>query len=446
MVASAMRTGVPGVFALLLVASCATTAQSTQTDGDVADGGAIDAIRAPDVPPADTAPLPPVDVPPIVDAPPVVDAPPGRDIPPATDRPATDTGTGDAYVVELAVAEQGHQCALLSDGTVRCRGSNDTGALGIGSTERREGVVTVPGLPEIVHVATAGFYGSTYAIDRDGFVWSWGSNHYHMLGTGHDGDEMCPGFSRPIPCRTTPTRIPDLSEVVQIAPEDFAVCAVRRDGSVWCWGEINVWLPRDGGSPIPIPVSDLVDVTGLWSRDLRWVMRHRDGHYSTTYALPGVVPPVGAEMGDGNATGHTCFRLPDATVRCFGLNPHGKVGYGSASWPEDVEAAVDPGLTGVRSVSTGAYHTCAVLDDGTLRCWGDGSYGGLGFEGREDCVGISMPTMCATTPTLVPGIDRVERVFLGVWGACALRADHDVFCWGSLGEFPRTSTPRLTRW
>ncbi len=428
-----MRNGVAFIVAVLLSASCAVTVQNTQADGDVADAGAADAIGAPDVSPT-------------VDTPPVADVPAGRDTPLPTDAPAVDAGASSAYVVELAVGTQGHQCAVLSDGTVRCRGVNESGALGIGSTEYHEDAVTVPGLPEIAHVTTAGFSGSTYALARDGSVWSWGSNDDHMLGTGHDGDEMCRRYSQPIPCRTRPTRIPGLTDVVQLAAEDFAVCAVRRDGSLWCWGGIDLFLPRDGGSPVPILVPDFVDLTGIWSRDYSWVMRHRDGHYSTTSVLSMTTIPVGAEIGEGDRSGHTCFRLPDATIRCFGLNAHGKVGNGRSAWPGDVETPVDPGLTRVRSVSTGAYHTCAVLEDGTLRCWGDGTRGGLGFDGREDCAGISMPTMCATTPTPVPGLDRVERVFLGVWGACALRTDHEVFCWGTLGGFPTTSMPRLTRW
>lgn len=135
---------------------------------------------------------------------------------------------------------------------------------------------------------------------------------------------------------------------------------------------------------------------------------------------------------------HQCALMSDATMRCRGLNAHGKLGNGASVWPGDVDTPVDPGLTGVRSVATGEYQTCAVRDDDSLWCWGSGEYGGLGYEATEGCAGITEPTRCATRPQRVPGIDRVRRAFLGVWGGCAQRFDHSVWCWGTLGN-PRYS-------
>lgn len=414
-----MRYGTICVLAGALSASCGSvTIHGLATDGGALDESPVDAEPARDTPPADA---PPADV------------------------VRLDASASSAHVVDLAVGSQSHQCALMSDGTVRCRGFNANGELGIGSMELREGAVEVPGVSGVAQVITT--RNATCARGRDGSVRCWGSNQYNLLGVGHEGDETCSWGSTPTPCRTRPTRVPGLDDVVWLAESETAVCAVRRDGSVWCWGSVDFLLPRNGGgSSVPVRAPDFADVTALWPRRLGWVIRHLDGRYTTVGIFPALTVPAGAEMGEGDRSAHTCYRLPDATVRCLGQNANGKVGNGTSAWPGDVETPVDPGLTRVRSIATGAYHTCAVLDDRTVQCWGDGSYGGLGFEGREQCAGINMPTMCATTPTRVPGVDQVDRVFVGVWGACALRVDREVWCWGTLGGSPQTSTPRRVVW
>lgn len=347
---------------------------------------------------------------------------------------------GAPYVVDLAVHEQLHQCALMSDGTVRCRGYNDYGQLGIGPTERAvvDEARTVSGLDGVEQVVTSSGY-TTCARRRDGSVWCWGRQAGNMLGIGSAGAERCgrPEAFREF-CRTRPTRLTGVDEVVWLAVADFAVCAVRRDGSVWCWGSTNMLLPR-GGAATPVRAPGLMDVETLWPRRFGWVVRHRDGSYTTVGIIPPApVIPDGVELASGGSIGHVCYRLPDATMRCLGLNAHGKLGNGASVWPGDVDTPVDPGLTGVRSVATGEYQTCAVRDDDSLWCWGSGEYGGLGYEATEGCAGITEPTRCATRPQRVPGIDRVRRAFLGVWGGCAQRFDHSVWCWGTLGN-PRYS-------
>ncbi|MFO0601783.1 MAG: hypothetical protein U0324_01355 [Polyangiales bacterium] len=407
------------ILAGALAASCGSaTVQGLATDSGVLDESPTDAGPARDAPPADT--------------PPTVVA-------------HADASDGGAHVVDLAVGDSSHQCALMSDGTVRCRGSDYAAAFGIGIAGHPLEAVEVPGLSGVVQVVTT--RGVTCTRGRDGSVRCWGTNEYGQLGTGHEGDEMCSWAPTPTPCRTRPTRVPGLDDVVGLAAAEFAVCAIRRDGSVWCWGSATPYLPH-GGSPVPVRAMEVADVTALWWRRLGWIARHRDGRYTTVPISPELTIPTDAEMGDGYPSDHTCYRLPDTTVRCMGVNANGKVGNGRSAGPGGVAAPVDPGLTGVRSIAMGAYHTCAVLDDRTVRCWGDGSYGGLGFDAREQCAGLNRPTMCATTPTRVPGVEQVERVFPGVWGTCVLRVDHEVWCWGTLAGLIQnaTSTPRRAVW
>src|SRR5207245_11374856 len=96
-------------------------------------------------------------------------------------------------------------------------------------------------------------------------------------------------------------------------------------------------------------------------------------------------PPVEVETGFGVLSGvtavtaggaHTCALLADGTVRCWGENSEGQLGDGSTfSKPNGIWVT---GITGAVAISAGWEHTCAVLADGTVRCWGANASGQLG--------------------------------------------------------------------
>jgi len=133
---------------------------------------------------------------------------------------------GLSSVVRLTTGA-GHACAFTSDGAVWCWGDNREGQLGTGDTDARSRAVQIDpdGLGAVTQVYAGGAH--TCAQRVDGSLWCWGSNRFGQLGTG-DTD-----------ARLTP---------VAIAPEDLGTsisavyaggahtCAVKVDGSVWCWG------------------------------------------------------------------------------------------------------------------------------------------------------------------------------------------------------------------
>ena len=332
------------------------------------------------------------------------------------------------YVAELSLRGS-HECARMSDGTVRCFGLNDDGQLGDGTTtSANDRPARVDAIADAEQVVAE--HGVTCARLRDGTVRCWGSNRYDQLGVGHAGDEPC-RYDRHEPlCRLRPVAVPGLTGVVHLAASEFTYCAVRRGGDVWCWGSVGFPVRIEARSaPTPVRMPGLDDIVWMRATLTGWIARHRDGRYEVFNTAPLPIP-VDATVPSGAYNSHVCYLLPDSSVRCVGINANGKLGNGRSSYPDPLLEPVDPGLCGVRAVVTGGFHTCALLADRRAWCWGDPRIDDDDDDGLERCVGINRQTACMTRPTLVEGLDQVVALFAGTWETCAIRADRSVWCWG----------------
>ena len=138
----------------------------------------------------------------------------------------------------------------------------------------------------------------------------------------------------------------------------------------------------------------------------------------TAYACNGAPGPAGTgggtrvkaiSMGDW----HTCALLGDGTVKCWGFGEDGELGNGAAA-SSSVPVPVS-GLSGVVTVAAGGVETCAVLSDTTVKCWGNPLQGVF------------------STPFAVPGLTGVASLAMGTFHDCALLTDGSVRCWGSNG-------------
>src|SRR6266403_1885905 len=138
------------------------------------------------------------------------------------------------------------------------------------------------------------------------------------------------------------------------------------------------------------------------------------------FTATGVSPAAAVDAGSF----HTCARLQDGTVRCWGLNDSGQLGDGTttnASTPVAV-----PGVGGAAAVSGGGYHTCARFPDGTLECWGRNDAGPLGDPATT--------TDVSRVPVRVTGITTATAVTAGIFDTCTLLQDGTVRCWGRNSE------------
>ena len=158
------------------------------------------------------------------------------------------------------------------------------------------------------------------------------------------------------------------------------------------------------------------------------------------------VGSVGASGGviaiDGGQ-GHTCAVLEDGGVQCWGLNNSGQLGDGtldSRAAPVDVCAAGNgpacvggSRLTGIVDIAAGFAHTCALTDEGGVLCWGEGVDGRLGDGTSNDHANPA--SVCASGSGVgCSGGDVLtgaEAIDVGVAFSCALMSDTGIMCWGS---------------
>jgi alpha-tubulin suppressor-like RCC1 family protein len=249
--------------------------------------------------------------------------------------------------------------------------------------------------------------------------------------------------------------VSNLSGVAQMIAGDEFACALLTNGTAKCWGLGESGQRGDGSFSTfalnPVNVNSLTGAVAiaasyghtcalLSNATLKCWGENREGQLGNgTTANPGTAQPVtvsGISGATAVATGayHTCALLNTGTVRCWGRNHQGQLGNGTAT-SSSLPVTVS-GLSGVAKISGGGVHTCAVLTDGTMRCWGENVFGQLGTGS----------TATSYTPVQVAGITNAVDVSVGWRHTCALLADGTVRCWGenAFGQLGNGSTTNAT--
>jgi alpha-tubulin suppressor-like RCC1 family protein len=220
----------------------------------------------------------------------------------------------------------------------------------------------------------------------------WGNNGFGQLG---DGTLAGKSYAVSVP----------LLNVLHITAGNVFTCALLVSGTVSCWGDNTLGqlgANSSSGVPVtsPVTVCDIGGACGALS--------------NVTQISAGVK--------------HACALLASGSVACWGANDTGQLGSVTAGFCSGTACAVAPqlvtGLTGVTRIESGGYHTCAIVAGGELKCWGLNNAGQLG-------VGTDVSSI---TPVTVIGLSSgVRNVTLGNDHTCAITASTAVMCWGAAG-------------
>ncbi|MDA0715066.1 MAG: putative Ig domain-containing protein [archaeon] len=293
---------------------------------------------------------------------------------------------------------QFHSCALLDNGSVMCWGKNDEGQLGTGSTS-----TSPTSTPTLVAsfgtgrtaVAISAGHKHTCALLDNGSVSCWGNNQYGRLGNGNVTSQYSPVLTASLGSGRTATAI---------AAGDLGTCAVLDNGSVACWGMNSQYGMIGNGTTgasdfTSIPVQTASLGAGRTAVDIV-----AGQMYYCALLDDGSVVCWGSgsygNLGDGTATAqssptqtsslgiaakkivagarHTCAVLINQTVKCWGANSNGAIGDGSTTQRNSPTAVAFGAGVNVTNLGAGAYHTCALIENGSMRCWGKNWYGAIG--------------------------------------------------------------------
>ncbi len=364
----------------------------------------------------------------------------------------TDGRCGKATYTQVGLSDS-HTCAVVSDGTLRCWGDNSYAQLGVAGLAPRATPTLVPNL-ENVSAVTAGWL-FTCVLLRSDQVSCWGYDCNGGLG--------CP-WDRESPHQTC-IPLASGSKVTEIHAGAEHACARTASGSVQCWGRNDHYQVGDGTTPAsisgcgdtnsnrfgPVSVKGVAGAVGLavnwWhgcavlgSGAIRcWGGNDNGsvGNGDTVQHATSVVPrglDGAAHQAVAVATGidHSCALLRDGSIQCFGANGRGQLGDGTTQRslvPISLSAPVS-----ARGIAAGAGFTCALSDTSTIQCWGAGTGGELGNGAWLD----SPVPVAVRFPESGVGI-TFSSLVTKIGHTCALTTAGSLWCWsgnssGQLGD------------
>ncbi len=337
-------------------------------------------------------------------------------------------------------------CAVVSSGQVQCWGDNGSGELGRGVNPKTTTPTEVTAIPSGIS-KIAGGRTHTCATFANGQFRCWGLNDFQQV---VDTTEYAVEAPRVVE-GVTPTGV----SVTSIGLGFNHSCVGLSNGTAKCWGANTVGQLGIGNS---ISTGTPTLISGLSGYSVSKVFAH--GNTSCLITTAGVAKCWGTNyfgnlgVGDTNnrdvptdvlgmsgltvvdiAVGlwHTCFMYTDNVisghgVKCAGRNIVGMLGNGNQA-DQSTPVQVTGLSSEVADVEAGMWHTCALMTDKTVKCWGNDDVGELG----------NGATSRTATPTAVPNLSDVEKIVIGDRHTCSTNSSGAMKCWaanvsGQLGD------------
>jgi alpha-tubulin suppressor-like RCC1 family protein len=216
-------------------------------------------------------------------------------------------------------------------------------------------------------------------------------------------------------------------------------CVELTDSTVMCWGQNNFGQAGIGSTtpsylPKPTIAPQLAAAADLMLGAEHTCKRRADGTFAcvgrndtgqlgdgtTTNSVTAVNVTVAASSPSRVAVGrwHSCAIMSDSTIKCWGYNGSGQLGDGTKTdRPLGITVS---GLTNATEIAASDDHTCARLNGGEVWCWGKNNKGQLGNGSTTD----------SSLPVKVGGVAAANGVTVGIEFSCAPLGDGTVKCWG----------------
>jgi alpha-tubulin suppressor-like RCC1 family protein len=247
----------------------------------------------------------------------------------------------------------------------------------------------------------------TCAAKTSGSVFCWGDNMGGQLGDNSMMDRQTPVQVKVVNNTTF------LTGITQVATGELHSCALKNDGTVWCWGRNMDGQLGDTTTMAKLIAQQVSNLTGVSAIAVGW--------------------------------NHSCaVKALDGSVFCWGSNNRGQLGNGTTSNMATPSPVQVTGMSGATQISAGELTTCVRKSDGTAWCWGEGSQGELGNNMMADS---SLPVQVKYVQGTVKNLTGVSEVSLGQAHGCARIGASEVRCWGagSNGELGNMSNNESAR-
>jgi alpha-tubulin suppressor-like RCC1 family protein len=281
-------------------------------------------------------------------------------------------------------AGQRHTCGITLDHRAFCWGANDANQV---STVGPGGPAPIETIGALPWVQISAGYTHTCAVRSDGVLFCWGSNDRGQIGNGT--------FTTSVGV----TRVPVSSPIASVATGQSRTCARTTTGSVLCWGAI--WTDTENGL-----------------------------EFTRAQLTPQSVPQAPHMAGLSVGAFTTCGTDLSGAAYCWEANPRGEMGTGTVDG-STIPLPVLGNLQFVQ-ITAGILQTCGIVTSGAAYCWGDDSFGQLGVSSSvlvERCSDAALP--CATKPVAVVGRQQFTELSTGLGShACGVTVKGNLYCWG----------------